>query len=263
MYQFIEKEGNKQTIVALPALGERKDIYEPLVQKMEQFNWVLFDLPGTNKQQLEDYSVTHYTQYIKNVLNQLEIESAHFMGNSIGTWIIQAYYTQYSQDVLSLIMLDGGYFFLGDINSHTHIDLPKIEDFDTLMHAVKNLVNNSPAANKYLYEKYYLNNFVKEDNHYIHHSDEVALNVLSFEVSTVDYRLTETQIPIYLLIASEGFYSDSPQQVDQYIKEFKESNTNTEVYIVEKGQHFLPMTNTEDVVNILLDVLNKSTEFHK
>ena len=38
MYQFIEAEGNSQTIIALPALGERKEIYEPLVQKMNQFN---------------------------------------------------------------------------------------------------------------------------------------------------------------------------------------------------------------------------------
>lgn len=113
MYQFIKNKENTQTIVALPALGERKEIYKPLVQEMSQFNWVLFDLPGANKQQLGDNSISYFVQYIKDVLNQLKIEDAHFMGNSIGTWIIQAYYTQHPQDVLSLIMLDGGYFFLG------------------------------------------------------------------------------------------------------------------------------------------------------
>lgn len=82
MYQFIEAEGNSQTIIALPALGERKEIYEPLVQKMNQFNWLLFDLPGTNKQKLEDYSIPKFIQSIKKVLNELKIEDAHFMGNS-------------------------------------------------------------------------------------------------------------------------------------------------------------------------------------
>ena len=260
MYQFIENKGNKQTIVAIPALGERKEIYEPLAQKMEQFNWVLFDLPGTNKQQLDDYSVPHFIGYIKNVLNQLEIENAHFMGNSIGTWIIQAYYTQYPQDVLTLIFLDGGYFFLGDTNPHTHINLPKIDDFATLLHAIKDSVNNSPATDKDQFEKYQLDNFIKEDNYYIHHSDEIALNALSLDVSTIDYRLTGSEVPIYLFIASDGFYSSSPQQVDQYIEKFKQANPKTEVYLVEDGHHFLSMTNTEDIANLLLDVLDKSKE---
>ena len=260
MYQFIKKKDSTQTIVALPALGERKEIYEPLVQGMSQFNWVLFDLPGTNKQQLCDNSVSNFIQTIKDVLNQLEIEGAHFMGNSIGTWIIQAYYTQHPQDVLSLIMLDGGYFFLGDTNPHTHINLPKVDDFDTLVQAVKDLVNNSPAADKDQYEKYYLHNFIEENNYYIHHSDENALNVLSLEITTIDYRVTDSDVPIYLLVAGDGFYSEAPQEVAQYIKEFKQANPKTEVYIVEEGQHFLPMTNTEVVANILLDVLDKSNK---
>lgn len=251
MYQFIKNKENTQTIVALPALGERKEIYKPLVQEMSQFNWVLFDLPGANKQQLGDNSISYFVQYIKDVLNQLKIEDAHFMGNSIGTWIIQAYYTQHPQDVLSLIMLDGGYFFLGDTNPHNHINLPKVDDFDTLVQAVKDLVNNSPAADKNQYESYYLHNFIKEDNHYIHHSDESALNSLSLEITKIDYRVTDSDIPIYLLVAGDGFYSEAPQEVAQYIKEFKQANPKTEVYIIEEGQHFLPMTNTEDVANLL------------
>ena len=252
MYQFIESEGNTQTIVALPALGERKEIYKPLVKEMNQFNWILFDLPGTNKQQLGDNSISYFVQYIKDVLNQLEIEDAHFMGNSIGTWIIQAYYTQHPQDVLSLIMLDGGYFFLRDTNPHTHIDLPKVDDFDTLVQAVKALVNNSPAADKDQYEKYYLHNFIEENNYYIHHSDETALNSLSLEITTIDYRVTDSDVPIYLLVAGNGFYSEDPQEVDEYINKFSQANPKTIVYIIKEGQHFLPMTNTEDVANLLL-----------
>lgn len=171
-------------------------------------------------------------------------------------WEIQEYYRQYPEDVLSLILLDGGYFFLGDVEPHTQINLPKTDDFEALKNSAKELVKNSPADDKEQYEKYTLHTFIKEGDYYIHHSDETALNALSLEVSTIDYRINNSEIPIFLLIASDGFYSSSPELFGKYIEDFKETNTKTEVYIIENGQHFLPITNTGQVADILLEALN-------
>ena len=49
MYAFYGNTDSKEIIVAIPALGERKEMFHPLANQMKEYNWLVFDLPGSNK----------------------------------------------------------------------------------------------------------------------------------------------------------------------------------------------------------------------
>ncbi|WP_379495774.1 alpha/beta fold hydrolase [Oceanobacillus longus] len=102
-----------KTIIALPALGERKEIYESLSWYLKEYKIIAIDLPGHNQTEQVDNSISSFVLEIENILKKLMVSSAHFIGNSIGGWIIQAFYSKFPHYVESLTLLDGGYYFLG------------------------------------------------------------------------------------------------------------------------------------------------------
>ena len=98
----------------MPALGERKETYEILSRYVKEYKVFAIDLPGHNLVKQADYSISAYIKEIRNVMKELKISTAHFIGNSIGAWIIQAFYAKYPDCVESLTSLDSGYYFLGE-----------------------------------------------------------------------------------------------------------------------------------------------------
>ena len=65
-----------------------KEMLQPLANEMNDYRWLIFDLPGNNKQQLNDYSIPNFCEYMKKTMDLLHINQAHFIGNSLGAWII-------------------------------------------------------------------------------------------------------------------------------------------------------------------------------
>src|SRR5690606_21246620 len=113
-YKLYGDKDNNETIIALPALGERKETFEILSRYLKDYKIIAIDLPGHNQTEQVDYSISAFIKEIRNIMNQLEVSTAHFIGNSIGAWIIQAFYSEYPDSVDSLTLLDGGYYFLGE-----------------------------------------------------------------------------------------------------------------------------------------------------
>lgn len=113
-YMVYNAENNGQTLVVLPALGERKEIYAPLAAQMETVRIIAIDLPGHNREDRADADIGAFVQEIKDILDELQISEAHLVGNSIGAWICEAFYAEYPAYVKSLTLLDGGYYFLAD-----------------------------------------------------------------------------------------------------------------------------------------------------
>lgn len=255
MYEIYGNENAVKTIIAIPALGERKEMFHPLANKLAEFKWIAFDLPGTNKEQQESYAIDSFCQTIYQTMQKLNIVSAHFVGNSIGAWVIQAFASMFQDNVESLIFLDGGHYFLGELdNAYEYTELLSgVEDFEDIRLAVKEFTYSMPnlaQENYEWFEYYFIGNYISLENGYAHHCEEIAYNALSKEVSSVNYCLNEIPYPTLLVIAGASASEYSIQQAQLFSKQNYE---NVAVRIIQNGQHYLPLTNTRDVANSMLD----------
>ena len=254
MYALYGNKECEDVIIAIPALGERKEMFQPLANQMNEYSWLVFDLPGSNKQKLNDYSIPSFCEYIKQILESLNIQKAHFIGASLGAWVVQVFTSIYPQYVRSLGLLDGGHYFLGERNeAHEDIELPSaIENFEDIKTAVEELTYSFPNLEKQAYinfETYFLNNYIKHGESYAHHCNEVAYNSLSKEITSIDYCLKEIPIPIILLIAGASADEISIEKSLIFSGKFKQAKVN----VIKNGQHYLPLTNTLSVSEILED----------
>lgn len=238
-----DKDSDK-TIIALPALGERKEIYEFLSGNLEEYKIIAIDLPGHNQMEQVDNSISSFVLEIENILKKLKVSSAHFIGNSIGAWIIQAFYSKFPSYVDSLILLDGGYYFLGEREDfEEEIQLPVIEHLEDLENAVSETINSMESLTEEErgnFKSYLQSNFVLKEDLFIHHSHEKALNTLSKEVTIKDYCLKrEIEKPFLLVLAEHSMDEFSKDKVEA----FKQLHKNLSVIQIPKGYHFLPITN--------------------
>lgn len=236
---------SSMAIVAIPALGERKEMFIHLANEMNNIKWIVFDLPGSHKQRQADDSIPTFCKLINEVLTDQQIKQAHFIGNSLGAWAIQAFASMYPQKVQSLVLLDGGHYFLGERGEvHEDIELASnIESFEDIQSAVHDLVYSMPHLENEAYEnfeQYLLGNYILHNGFYAHHCDEIAYNALSKELLTTNYCLKQTEIPIQLLIADASADNFSKAKAQNFKKQF----SHAKVYFLEHGQHYLPLTNT-------------------
>lgn len=238
------------TIIAIPALGERKEIFEELAKSLKGYRFLAIDLPGHNNWSFQkDFSIETYITEIKKLLDRLSISKAHFVGSSIGAWIIQGYYQSYAASVLSLTLLDGGYYFLGDYEDieESEIELPIIEKLVDLKTAIKEQVDSMdmlPSSNKVIFESYLLKNFIRKDGLYVHHSNVNALNSLSKEMAETNYCIQQTkELPLLLLLADQGKDDSEEEQLNNFLT----SNPNATVKRISDSYHLLPITNSNDV----------------
>ena len=260
MYAILGNETSEHTIVAIPALGERKEMYEPLAKLMPYYKWIVFDLPGSQQQLVADASISTFCACIKTTLSEQNIEKAHFIGNSLGAWIIQAFAAKYKDFILTLTLLDGGHYFLGELQEHQDETLLRgVENWEDIKNAVHDFVTSIPNLQAYSYEQfenYMQNNYIKLTDGYAHHYHEQHYNELSKELVTNNYCLKGSPLPILILLAGGMNNSYSVKQAKIYAK----VNRHVEIKIIENGFHYLPLTNTKEVYELLKSFLSTKKE---
>ncbi|MEK5490775.1 alpha/beta hydrolase [Paenibacillus sp. FSL R7-0297] len=256
-YIVYNAENNDRTVVVLPALGERKEIYAPLAAQMETVRIIAIDLPGHNREDRADADIGAFVREIKGILDELQISEAHLVGNSIGAWIGEAFYAEYPAYVKSLTLLDGGYYFLADREEDEgEILLPVIDSLEELEQAVDETIlamDKLAESERQVFKDYLMNNFYLQGDSYMHHSREQALNRLSKEVTATDYCLKQAaDIPLILLLAEESMDEFSLEKMQL----FKVAHPDADVKIIGNGYHFLPITNAADVAAAMHELLS-------
>lgn len=234
---------SKVAIVALPPLGERKEIFSSLGGELSDCLMIAFDLPGHNGE--EDMSLANYIEGIHYVLGQLEISEAHFIGNSIGAWIIQKYYSTYPTDVLSLTLLDGGYYPLNERPDEA-IQLPVIhkDDFIPALEAHCQEMNRLTKETSDSLFSYMRKDFILTGDNYQHHSEETAVNRIVEQIEDdPSYYLKNCDIPLQLLIADLNLDDISKTKLTNFRKDHPQAS----VFHIVDGYHFLPITNKKEV----------------
>lgn len=251
-YTMYGDKDNDKTIIAIPALGERKEIYAFLSRYLKECRIIAIDLPGHNLIKQVDYSISTYILEIRNIMKELKISTAHFIGNSIGAWIIQAFNSEFPDCVESLTLLDGGYYFLGEReDSEEEIQLPIIESLKKLEEGIHETINSMEGLTEEVWDNfhsYLKSNFIMKDYIYQHHSNEKALNSLSKEILRTDFCLKKKVDKPFLLILAEHSMDDFSKEK---VKAYKKTHTNLLVTLISNGYHFLPITNPIQVANTL------------
>ncbi|WP_199880543.1 alpha/beta fold hydrolase [Bacillus massiliglaciei] len=251
-YEIYGNQESSQIIVALPALGERKDIYKELGNLLKDIKIIAFDLPGHNQFFMDDNSISSYIATVRETLRSLQVPAAHFMGNSLGAWIIQALYSNDPETVLSLTLLDGGYYFLGDwLEMDEEVTLAAVEQIEDIKEAIHELACSMEELEEEAFSRfknYLLENYIYSNGYYKHHSNQEAYNQLSREVATVNYCLQDpVPVPLHLLIADSSLDAFSNEK----LADFKLTHPAAKVEIVENGYHYLPLTNTKQVAEYI------------
>ncbi|HYK72347.1 MAG TPA: alpha/beta hydrolase, partial [Pseudoneobacillus sp.] len=91
--------------------GSSTKIWGKLVPMFEKdYHIILMDLRGHGESDkaTEGYDIRTQCKDIKNILQKLEIQKAHFVGNSLGGDIATAFASMYPNDIISLTNIDSG-----------------------------------------------------------------------------------------------------------------------------------------------------------
>lgn len=247
-YELYGDQQSNITILAIPALGERTEFYRPLAKQLNEFRWIVCELPGHNGYDTKDSSIISYIHKLKHLLDSLTVTKVHLVGASIGATIIQAFYQQYVEVVQSLFLIDGGY---------EEMILQTIENFEEIKAAVHEFtygIEGLTPKNYEHFEQYFLGNYILDKGYYRHHCDVASYNALSQEVETINYCLTkQPTIPVNLLLAENS--------IDEYkgkkIVEYQQRHPLANVQIIRNGHHYLPLTHTEEVTSFLQKFIKK------
>ena len=256
-YIIYNKDVSENVFIALPALGERKEMYEKLAERLPNYKIISFDLPGHNGYLPEDVSIRNFTTNLHKQLKELGIKKAHFMGNSIGAWIIQDYYNLYPNDVDSLWLLDGGHFFEAKIASQP-IELPITDRLEVITATIETLTKElSNPADSHFFKNYFIRNFTFQDNLYTHHANEGIVNSLAKEIDTTNFCTDTFTIPTFIYISEENYEYD---EYKLYVSNFEKKH-NLKAIIINNSKHYLPLTNSKDVAELIQKQLNVMNTF--
>lgn len=109
-YRKIEKTKNKEWVVFIHGIGGGSSIWFKQIKEFSnKYNLLLIDLPGHGKSKeglrnLEGYNFYDIADEVVAVLDELKIKSAHFLGVSLGTIIIQAINCIHPEKVKKMVL---------------------------------------------------------------------------------------------------------------------------------------------------------------
>lgn len=109
-YKIIENQNNQDWVVFIHGIGGGSSIWFKQVRDFSRkYNLLFIDLPGHGKstyglKDLKNYNFYDIANEVIDVLDNLNIESAHFVGVSLGTIIIQVMNFIKPQNVKKMVL---------------------------------------------------------------------------------------------------------------------------------------------------------------
>ncbi|MFL1456418.1 alpha/beta fold hydrolase [Marinobacter sp. GN3S48] len=139
-----KESANGDSVVLIHGFGANKDNWTRLAAKLtDDFNVYAIDLPGhgdSSKDLDLGYRFEDQVQHVSRILETLDIDQAHMMGNSMGGAITALYAATFPEQVRSAVLFDPAGIFEYDselVDLVTEGDNPLIPrkpgDFDRLM----------------------------------------------------------------------------------------------------------------------------------
>ena len=87
----VEEEGEGDTVVCVHGLGGSSNTFTPLMPVLARHRVLRLDLPGSARSQTAEgvISISRFVEAVLAVCTRLKVESAHFVGHSMGTIVLQ------------------------------------------------------------------------------------------------------------------------------------------------------------------------------
>ncbi|WP_052947904.1 alpha/beta fold hydrolase [Aneurinibacillus tyrosinisolvens] len=105
-----EVKGTGDVVVFVHGLGGSLNIWNSQVNVCSRYyKTITYDLRGSGRTETShpEYSISQYVEDLKDLLEQENVDSAHLVGHSMGTLIIQHFATRYPEKVKSLALVGG------------------------------------------------------------------------------------------------------------------------------------------------------------
>ncbi len=103
----LDVRGSGCPVVFIHGLGGTLNVWEPQIRMLETcFKTIRYDLRGSGRHPAsEPLSMEVWIDDLRQLLDELEVERAHFVGHSLGTLIVQHFVASFPQRAGSLALL--------------------------------------------------------------------------------------------------------------------------------------------------------------
>ena len=107
----LRKVNEKNPIVFIHGVGLTKEIWEPQINFLKDYNILTYDLLGHGKTPLKKSKVSFedFSKQLLKLINELNFNKIHLVGFSLGALIARHFASKYNDKLSSLIMLGSIY----------------------------------------------------------------------------------------------------------------------------------------------------------
>lgn len=261
-----EKIENPEVIVLVHGFGGNTFSWRENIPAFVGFGYrvIAVDLLGyglSDKDWNSDYSHEAHADRLKLFLDQLNIESAHFVGHSMGASVITHFVYKY-EDYVKTLTFSGGAVFVEGENSH-----PSIPSFILKIPPVKRYIRHffrfylaGNRSNELLDSAYYDKSIVTE-NVLQEYSERMGIGDwdLSLLASTRDSRennisfdLEKIIIPVLLINGTQDTWV-KPEVAQNLNEKFP----NSQLFLIENAGHMVMEEKSSMFNEIVLDFIEQ------
>lgn len=259
-YYWVLNPRSEKTILLIHGFrGNHKGLV-PLAEKLKNYKIIIPDLPGYGKSSClkHKHTLLNYAKFLKNLVNAENLKKFDFVGHSYGASVSIVYASLYKKDIDKLILItptaESETFLakVGLMYYKTAMILPNILKHYWLESWLFNTLSGEVLLKTPNYRKRFeivrkLNKNIKE------FKDSVIIeNYLSY-FNTPVYSLARNIRSKTLIIAGK---EDNVSPVETQMK-FNHLIDNSEVKLIEKAGHLVPIESPAKVARIIQDFLDK------
>jgi pimeloyl-ACP methyl ester carboxylesterase len=141
--------GKGEAILLIHGTGASLHTWEKWTDILSaNYRVISFDLPGfglTGPDPNHNYQISRYTAVLDSLVNNLEVDSFHIAGNSLGGLVAWRYTTQFPKKILTLNLIDAAGFPQPEKKPPFIFQLAKLPVLSTLLQKVtpKNIIKKS------------------------------------------------------------------------------------------------------------------------
>jgi len=231
----------------------------------ERFNVITFDNRSSGKSDHPNEPITMqmFANDLKGLMDFLQIDGAHLIGQSLGGMIIQQFTLNYSKYVNKLVLMNTTYSakWIHDIlikqtseNLNKSNGLPEEAFWELSKFLYYQKFRRQMKANP---KKKFFNLFSAEDLIKIDNDKRVsAQDLINQAHSLLDFnsfsRLNKIKNPVLLIASSNDVLIPL-----SFMKEMNEVIPNSILKIIDKAGHMVNLSNAPEVNKTILEFLNK------
>lgn len=262
-----ESYGEGFPVIFLHGFGSKKEVWKPQIEDFsKKFRMIILDMRGTGRSERPDYSYTmnDILYDIKDLMDELQLKSAHLIGRSFGGMIAQNFVLKYPDYIKKLVLIatyakaEEEHVKLIVANRIKGLELLKTDPTQAFLNSARVLYHQSFQSEmkknpkKKFYNAFSMEDLIEESIRYPSRPQDIINqgNVMK-EHNTLD-RLSEIKHETLLLGASHDRLIPKTSLIKMH-----ERIPNSTLEFIDKAGHFMTVSKAAEVNNIIINFLEK------